>query len=281
VHSAAYGTAQRSFYETITVAVAEFATTGYVSEDRLRYWMDEIRAAAERDLVSDEEMTRQLRGALGSIFDRMVERGGLAREFRLSRFGVERLRPKLRDELSRRVMANAQLIRLNREEAIAATLRRFAGWATSVPPGGDEDVKRNVVKSDIRKSLASQPYVVRRLSTDQSHKFVAALREIVATDSGALAVVWRHIKPRPSYQSRPEHLARDGKVYAIRGNWALERGLMKAGPAGYYDEVTAFAEEPMCSCYGTWLTSLGQLPDELLTEMGRAELARVRQELAA
>lgn len=271
------GNSAPTFYETITAAVADFATYGYDSEDRLSHWLDEIRHAAERDLISDEELTRQLRATLGAIYVRLVERDGLLREHApVGRFRFERLKPHLRDELGRRVLAGAQLVKLNRAAAIDTALRRFTGWASSVPAGGDEDAQRNVIKSDIRKALAGQSFEARRVSTDQAAKFVAALNEIVATDGGALAVRWNHIRPRPSYQSRPDHLARDGKVYALRGNWALQRGLMKAGPDGYYDETPGFAVEPYCSCTGTYLYALARLPRDMLTEAGENELARVR-----
>ena len=264
----------RSFYETVTAAVTEFAQTGYHSEERLRHWLDELRAAAIRDMVPEAQVVAELRRALGAEFERLVDRGELLRSNPgVSRFTLERVRPQLRAELDRRIMASASLIKLNREEAMAATLRRFSGWATSVPLGGDEAVRRNPVKSDIRKSLASLPYVERRCVTDQTHKFLANLSEILGRGAGALAAVWHHHHVR---YPREEHVARDGKVYLLRGSWAHERGLVKPGPAGYYDDVTKAGEEISCRCTAEFLTTLRQLPDDMLTEKGRAELERVR-----
>src|SRR5450631_2052860 len=75
------------------------------------------------------------------------------------------------------------------------------------------------------------------------------------------------------------HKQRDGKVYAVLGCWAIERGLMQPGAAGYYDEVTPVAYEPGCVCHAQWLYNLRDLPADMLTKKGRAELKRVRAEL--
>jgi hypothetical protein len=54
---------------------------------------------------------------------------------------------------------------------------------------------------------------------------------------------------------------------------------MKAGPAGYYDEVTSVARETGCQCYAQWVYALRGLPDHMLTNKGRAELERARTEI--
>ena len=268
-----------SFAEAVTEAVREFATTGYRSEERLRYWLDELRAAALRDMVPEAQLMADLRRALGAEFSRLVDRGELLRHTPgASRFTLERVRPELRAELDRRIMASANLIRLNREEAVAQTLRRFSGWATSVPPGGDETVRRNPVKSDIRKALASLPYVERRLHVDQGHKLLANLSDVLARGSGALAMRWRQHHTR---YPRETHALRDGRTYLIRGTWATERGLVRPQEgSGYLDEITQPGQEVNCRCTGTYLLSLRQLPDEMLTEKGRAELEHARNLVA-
>jgi hypothetical protein len=272
---------KRSFADTITDAVRDFATFGYDSEERLRFWLDAIREAAEHELVPRAHLEAELRRSLGDVFDRLVARAGvLATMPGVPRFTLSRVQPQLRDELNRRVLASANLIVLNRDEAIAGTLRRFSGWASSVPSGGDEEIRRNPVKSHIRKSLASLPFEERRCAIDQGIKLERAIGEIVARGGGAIAVKWNHIVPRPSYQSRPEHLAMDGKVYALRNNWALERGLMKAGPDGYYEDTDGFGTLVYCSCWGTYLFSLGQLPDDMLTNKGCEELESARRAVA-
>jgi len=64
----------------------------------------------------------------------------------------------------------------------------------------------------------------------------------VATDGGAIAAVWRHVREGGGYQARPEHEARNGKIFVVRDNWALLKGLMKLAGAQYTDQIEAPGE---------------------------------------
>ena len=270
----------QSFFEIITAAVSYFTEHGYDSPAALDEWMLRIRAAAERELIPERDLQAKVNEALRAVYQRMVEQCGLLRHHPdLTRFTLARVKPKLRAELDRRIMSSASLIRLNRAAAIETTLQRFAGWATSIPVGGgDRVVERNSVKTEIRKALASLPFRERRVAIDQGSKLLANLSDILAVDGGALAGIWHtHYTRFP----RETHAARNGKVYAIRGSWAQERGLLKAGPAGYTDEITKPGEEVYCRCTYQYVHSLGRLPPDMLTQNGAAELARVREEMRA
>lgn len=271
-----------SLADVITAAVSDFAEHGYDSEHRLEVWLAAIRSAAMRELLPEHEAEDRLREALRAIYLRLVDRGGvLKRHPGVERFTLERVKPKLRAELDRRILASANLIKLNRQNAIAMTLQRFSGWATSIPTGGSESVERNAVKANMRKPLRSLSFIDRRVNIDQGHKFIANLSEILAADSGALAVRWNSHWRQAGYDYREDHKERDGRVYAMRDSWAMQRGLMKRGDNPYYDEITGFAEEVNCRCYGTWLHSLGRLPSDMLTNKGRDELALVKKEMVA
>jgi len=223
----------------------------------------------------------------------------------VGRFTLEQIKPHLRGELNRRIMAiaeeSADLIGSDREAVIDATLKRFAGWITPVPgdPVGGTAPPRwwTLVKSHyIRRSkhdpltrpAREPPRELADLSfeerwrvvmLDQGQRFCACLSQMIAMDSNAIAMIWHSHWRQENYDYRPEHKERDGKVYALRGNWAMERGLMKAGPVGFYDEVTSVGHEPGCGCYAQWLYNLRDLPADMLTKNGRAELKRVRAEI--
>jgi hypothetical protein len=62
----------------------------------------------------------------------------------------------------------------------------------------------------------------------------------------------------------------------VRGCWAVEKGLIKPGPAGYTDEITRPAEEPFCGCYYRYLYNLRDLPANMLTEKGKEALQAAR-----
>jgi hypothetical protein len=266
-----------SFFTVISRAVADLVEHGYDSEDRLAYWVRSIREAALRSLTPPAIMERALNDTLRALYRAQVERGAILRRHPgIARFTIEQVKPKLRTELDRRILASASLIRLNREQEIARTLQRFSGWATSIPPGGTEAAKRREVKEQIRKPLASLSFRERRVLTDQGHKFVANLSEILATDGGAIAGIWHSHWREAGYQFRPEHKARDLQVYLLRDSWAHKAGLVKPGEAGYLDQITQAGEEISCRCWVQYLYALRSLPAEMLTEKGRAELARVR-----
>ncbi|MFI5022136.1 MAG: hypothetical protein ACHQRJ_10865 [Alphaproteobacteria bacterium] len=196
---------------------------------------------------------------------------------------------------------SADLIGSNREAVIEATLKRFAGWITPMPGDSTGETasprwwtwvkSRFIVRSQPKlqarryreppKELADLSFEERWrvVMLDQGLRFSACLSEMIAIDGNAIAMIWHSRWQQENYDYRREHKERDGKVYALRGNWATERGLMKAGPAGYYDEVTSVGYEPNCRCYAQWLYNLGSLPGDMLTENGRAELKRVRAEI--
>lgn len=68
----------------------------------------------------------------------------------------------------------------------------------------------------------------------------------------------------------------NGNVYAVQGNWAMEKGLMKLGTQGCINDAIRPAQEVGCMCRLQWIYNLRNLPSEMVTEKGRSELERVR-----
>lgn len=270
-----------SFYETVTAAVNDMSEHGYDSATRLQDWERHIRAAAERDLTSPEELQRELSRFLKSEYDRLVSKGRIVeRHPGVSSFTLKQIEPKLRSELDRRILASAQLIRLNRTSAIENTIRRFSGWATSIPPGGSTNVSKNETKKNIRKSLAQLPFEERRVIIDQGHKFNSQLNDLVATNGDAIAGVWRSNWRQKNYNYREDHKERDERIYLIRNSWALKKGLIKKDGYIYTDEQTMPAEEVFCRCHYEYIYDLDELPKEMLTFKGKNALAAANAALA-
>lgn len=271
-----------TFFQVVTEAIREFEQYGFDSVERLQYWIERIRKAAQTSLTPLPTLERTLRGVLSGIYKRLIEEGKIIRTHpEISRFTIDRVKPKLRRELDRRVMASSNLIRLNREQMIEKTVQRFSGWASSVPIGGSKAVDVKDTKDHIRQALTSMPFTERRLHIDQGHKFTAALNEILAVEGGAIAVQWNSQWRRPGYDYREDHKERDGKIYLMRQSQAREKGLVKPGAAGYYDDITKVGEEVFCSCFGTYIYVLGRLPEDMLTAKGKTALADARKKIAA
>jgi hypothetical protein len=270
-----------SFTAILTAAIRDLSENGFDDVARLHEWMRRLRMAAIRDLPTDDQLDNQMRSAMRAAFNRAISQTQIKRSHPgITRFTVERIKPELRLELDRRILASAELIKLNRARRIEETLQRFSGWATSIPAGGSRVVDKADTKADIAKGIKSFSFEARRVSIDQGHKLIAAVNDVLAMQTDAIAAIWRsHGRHDASYDARPEHLARDGKVFAIRNNWAIQRGLMNKGE-GYTDEMERVGELPYCRCYMVYLHHLRELPDDMLTERGRFALAETKAKVA-
>jgi hypothetical protein len=253
--------------QVITLAIADIEKYGYDSTERINHWTVRIRQAAIG--YTDIALENYLRKSLGVKYNRLVNVTGLAKSHKIPQFTIEIIKPKLRAELDRRIMASAQLIRLNRESAIEKTSQRFSGWATSIPIGGSDAVKVNPVKADIKKSISQLPFIERRVAIDQGHKLIANINDITAIESGAIAAEWHSHWKQAGYDYRKDHKERDKKIYAIRGNWAIHDGLMKVGKNGYTDQITMPSEEVYCQCFYRYIYVLKDLPDDMLTKKAK------------
>lgn len=266
------------FYRVVRAAIKDLAEHGYDDAQRVARWQAEIRKAAEAMLEPQDRMAGRLRRGLRAMFARLVDRGEvLGKHPGVERFTLEKLRPELTVELDRRIMASANLIKLNREEEISKTLRRFSGWATSIPAGGSEQVDQHAEAEKLRKSMSGLSFRERRVLIDQGHKLTTTVSEIIATDTGAIAAIWHSHWRQQNYDYRETHRDRDEVIYVVRDNWAIKKGLMKLSGRKFTDDVTKPGEEVYCRCYYEWLYNLRDLPQDMITEKGKQALARVRR----
>ena len=273
---------QAPFRRVLAAAVDELSQTGFTDPERVQFWVQAIRAAAERDLLSDAEITREIRDKFGATYARFIERGKIAERVPgVSRYTLTNVRPELRAELDRRTLAAADLIKLHRREAVEKTLQRFQGWSTSIPPGGDGAIDKREVRSAIGKSVAQEKFERRRVAIDQGHKLISNIAHIVAADAGAIAGVWHdHGEHDKRYDARKEHLKRSGKIFVIRDSWAHQEGLIKP-LHGYMDEIEAPGQLVYCRCFYQYLTAPQRLPDAFLTRKGREWIVENARKVAA
>jgi gas vesicle protein len=276
-----------TYYEVLTAAIADIDSNGYDSAERIEYWAEQIKRAAERSMKSMEDVERMVRDAMAAVFRKQVDLGGVLRlNPGVKAFTLERIRPSLHAELSRRVAASIDLIRLNRPTAIAKAQARFRGWATSIPSGGapksgkarTDKVKQ---KTEFRKSVAQMPFEERRVLIDQSQKLFSAINTIVAVNGGAIGAVWHSHKAQRGYDGRKEHNARDGKFFLVRDSWAHKAGLVKPSAYGYTDDIEQPGEFVFCRCYYQYVYSLRSVPSDALTARGVEALAEARRKVTA
>jgi len=262
-----------TFYEVVTAAIADFMQYGFDNQKRLDFWIEKLREAAVKSLITEKEMQKEIERSLSQVYSRLVTKGGLLNA-NVSKFTLDKLKPKLRAELDRRIMASANLIKYNREETISNTLRRFAGWATSIPIGGTDIVDKKKEKKNIRKDLATIDFKERRVIIDQTHKLINNINELVATDNGAIAGKWHSHWKQLNYDYREDHKERDEKIYVVRGSWADKQGYLNH-PYGYTDQITQPGEEVYCRCNYVYLYNLKQCKD-ILTKKGELALQSIK-----
>mgnify|MGYP000844798973 CR=1 FL=1 len=126
-----------TLYEALTKAINYYVLRGWDSPASLMEWNRRLRAAANRETPRDDATRKHLT----TIYRRLVIDGGALREQPADgpkKITLEKIKPDLRKELEKRIFASAELIRLNREQAIERTLQRFSGWDKEQIPAGVE-----------------------------------------------------------------------------------------------------------------------------------------------
>lgn len=273
----------RSFRQVLADAIAELSITGYVSTEQIERWANELRRAAEYELGPDWRVDMDTRAKLDALFAKIVDRGRISDYVPgVSRFDLSMVKPALRAELDRRILAAADLIKLHRREAVERTLQRFRGWATAIPPGGDGTIDKRETRASVSKSLRHLGFERRRVDIDQGYKLVSNIAEIVAQDQGAIAAIWHdHGEHDKSYNARKEHLARSGKLFLVRDSWAIREGLVRRGSRPYVDDIERPGQAVFCRCWYQWITSPRRLPDDCLTRAGQEWVSAGRERWAA
>jgi len=270
-----------SLIETLRLAVADFIKFGYDTQERLDYWTRRLQQTIQGSLMPEHELRRKLTDQLAQIFDKTVKRDRLFKRHKgISEFTVQTLKPTLRKELDKRILASANLIRLNREASIQRTLQRFSGWATSIPTGGSRVETYKNLDPKLKRAFASLPFEERRVIIDQGHKLVSAVNQIMAEDGGAIAGVWNSHYHQAGYDYREDHKQFDldshKRPFVVRDNWAIRDGLMKnKGP--FTDQIEQTGEAPFCRCFYTHLYSLRDIPTDMLTKAGLEKLLAANQ----
>jgi hypothetical protein len=254
-----------TFFEVINSAIADFLKHGFDDVKRLEHWLLQIRMSAQAHLMSEREMQHRMEKALKSAFNRLVIKDGLVSKD-VSKYDITKLSGKLIAELDRRIIASANLIKNDREQSIHMVLRRFEGWATSIPAGGTKVKPTPKEKSAIKKGMSDIGFKQRRIIIDQTHKLIANINEIVAIDNGAIAARWHSHWKQMNYDYRKDHKERDSKIYAVRESWAVKEGYISP-INGYTDDITSPGEEVFCRCNYVYLYNLRQVKD-LLTKKG-------------
>lgn len=260
---------QPTYRDLAKNAVADLST-GSASISSLEVWMNRLRSSFQSQLTPMNQVEKNLESYFGSIYNRIAtKKPAKGQPTTVSKYGRSRLSKEAQDLVANKVIASVSLIKLNREIAIADSLKRTAGWYSSVPLEGVSPDNKQEAIHDITKSFKQLPYVERRVIMDQGHKLTASIEDVVCRGEGAIAAIWHSNVGQLNYNYRRDHAARNERIYLLRNSWAHKAGLIKSPYAvAFTDEQTMPAEEVNCRCKYQYLYNLQDLPTEFLTKKG-------------
>jgi len=250
------------FKTVLDQAITEFGEHGFRDAAILAVWLLLLRQALKSSISPENKANSRAKASLTRKYELLVKK-----RRKIPQIKVDQIRPDLRRELERRVIATQGLNGSIRESAVADVIRRFEGWATSVPEGGSA-VKKRHITDFITKPITKIRLEDSRVLEDQMHKLAMNVEAIIADKCGAIAGVW-HSKWRQGEPYRHKHAAFDEEVFTIADNWAIKNKLMKVGSAGYTHNIEAPGELPYCRCSYDYVYDIKDLPDKMVTKKGR------------
>jgi hypothetical protein len=225
-----------------------------------------------QSIASPEEALERHKANNKISLDNIIKDKGMPARGKHIEDNFDRLKPKI---ISRFEFCMENFSRQSKQyfdERINEFTDLLMDFLKQVPAGGSKD---KLIKDAITEIKQELRYLAKWTKPFGSiFSFHAEVEHIFAVEGGAIAGMWKSHFRAPGYDYRPAHKERDGQIFVLRGNWAIEQGLMKLDGRQYTDEITMPAEEVFCQCRYKYLYNLRDLPDEFLTDKGRSFIKR-------
>lgn len=196
------------------------------------------------------------------------------------------LRPKLEKELRARINFSNSLIQLTNSEHSRKINQRFIGWTSS--KGEDTSAKGLAEALQIGATFTKARRHQKRVLGDQTRKMLSNFDSIVAEEHKAIAFIWKtrrdnRVVGNPSGKNpkvtNPEvhgdHYHRQDKLYFLHDTWVIKKKLVdtRSKQFAWADFKDGMPGQPInCRCYATYIYDLGDIPEELLTDLGEKYL---------
>ncbi len=189
----------------------------------------------------------------------------------------DRLLPEIRQQLDAsvgRFLSHAETVFAQYQAEFLSLLDDFLGD----PPRLAKEIGPRV--TPVKRELGYYAKWDRLLGVLTSFAFLNEVEYIFHRREGRyIAVEWRYSEADKQMDFAPEsdHPTRDGAIYAVRDNWAIQKGMMVPGSVGYIDDTDIPGRQLGCMCNLRWISSPAQLPEDMLTDIGR-EAVRFHEE---
>lgn len=194
-----------------------------------------------------------LLGQLGIVLDRLPttevtkkldqkfkteSKTGIYKRHSVAPYIIATLYLLLQDERDNRKESAIRLVGMRREEMKETVLRRFAGWASSIPVNREITNKQEVINF-ISKPVKELAKHEKNIIDDQTRKMVSNMDAIVSHEANAIGYYWHSLFRVPGYNYREEHkhLDLDGKFIILKDSSAYKDGYIKRGNQIYQDDI--------------------------------------------
>lgn len=194
---------------------------------------------------------------------------GIFRRHKLAPYLIASIYELLRDERDKKIHDTRLLTSMRREDAENTSMRRFAGWVTSIPASKAAVNKREAIKF-IADPIKQLPKHEKLIVDDQKRKMESGLDYIVAKENDALGYYWHSMFRVPNYDYRVEHKHNDidGLFIILKDSWAYKQGLIKKGNQLFQEEIEQPGQLPNCKCSAKYVYALSEIPNDCLTIKG-------------
>ena len=207
--------------------------------------------------------------AIKAKFKSQVDGMAVHKRHNIAPYVIAALYYLLKDERDNRIQYTKTLADMRKDEAKETVMRRFAGWASSIPEGREIKASRDIV-SFISKPIKELPKHQKTIIDDQSKKMISNIDSIIAREAGAVGYYWHSNFRTPGYDYREnhKHLDLDGKFIILKSSWAYRDGYIRRGNEIYQDDIEQPGELPNCKCIAKYVYSISDVPKDCLTIKG-------------
>lgn len=289
---------QRAEVKEVVQSIGEMMTaflkSGARSADHVDELRKEIAGRVHSIIVSADDATESYQRACKDFFDKVVSVRGMptaiivdaeaGRPGDVSSSGkrvadnFDALRPKILDRLNWCVERYREQATTYLDEQVSQFNDMLLDFLAHVPEGGTKEKGHRGKITAIKREARALAKWDKLFYIYKASSFPSEIDYIFSLGGNPIAAIWHysHLDEQGEYRKTYDHKAQDGRMYAVRGNWAIKNGFMKAGAGGFFDDITRPRQEVGCICSHQWVYTISGLPADMMTEKGYAELRRVR-----
>jgi hypothetical protein len=280
--------------QTVGEILAAFLKSGPTSPDHLEETKTTISKLARSIAVSADEATAKYEQVCREFLDKVIRVKGMPTQIisadsdrrpdivsssgKNVAHNFNALLPSIRKRFEWRVSSYKAEATAYLDEQIHEFDAIIQKFLAQVPISGTKDKNTKTRITEIKKELRALAKWDRLFYVHKAMSFPAEVEFLFSLEGNPIAAIWHYnpIAEQTDYPKTYDHKRRDGLVYAVRGNWAIVRGLMNTGSNGYLDEISRPSQEIGCMCHLQWVYSVSLLPTNMVTEKGFSGLKRVR-----